>query len=232
MPVSVHIADVSVPTAARLLARPPRPANVPGLREAGIGLASPLGPALLPRPSPHRVGLVAFWDDDASIDRFLAQSPAAAALADGFRARLRPLRAHGTWPGLDPDVPSGRAVDEDGPFIVLTLGRLKLRESLRFFRTSAAAEGGLRDAEGLVWATGFGLPPFVATCSLWPDTRSLTAYAYGRGSPAHANAIAEGERQAFHKQQAFIRFAPYDVAGSLEGTNPLAAEAVAGFTAA
>jgi len=223
MPVSVHIADVPITRAPALLVRRPRPAKVPGLREAGMGLASPLGPGFFPRPSPHRVALVAFWDDDDSIDRFEAEHPVARGLSDGFSARLRPLRAYGHWPGLDDDVPAGRSVDADGPFIVLTLGRLRLSQSIRFFRTSAKAEASLADADGLLWATGFGLPPFVATCSLWADTEAVTRYAYGVKNKAHHDAIAEGHRNAFHKQQAFIRFEPYAVTGSLPRTNPLPA---------
>lgn len=228
MPASIHIADVDLRRTPGLLARRPRPERTPGLRSAGIGLASPLGPATLPRPSLRRIGLVAFWDDDEAIDHFERESPVAAALAGGFRAHLRPLRAHGSWPGLDPDVPDGRATESDGPFVVITLGRVRPTQAWRFFRTSARAEADLADADGLIWATGFGLPPFVATCSLWPDTRSLSAYAYGRHPGAHRDAIAEGERAAFHRQQAFIRFEPTAMSGSLGGTNPLPAEAVTG----
>ncbi|MDH3706083.1 MAG: hypothetical protein OES57_08450 [Acidimicrobiia bacterium] len=227
MPASIHIADVPVRRVPGLLARRLKPANTPGLRSAGVGLASPLGPATFPRPSLRRVGLVAFWDDDEAIDHFEQHHPVADALAGGFHTHLRPLRAHGAWPGLDTDVPTGRATESEGPFVVVTLGRMRPSQAWRFFRTSARAEAALADADGLIWATGFGLPPFVATCSLWPDTKSVMAYAYGRQQAAHREAIAEGERQAFHRQQAFVRFEPTTMGGSLGGTNPLPADAVA-----
>src|SRR5688500_11536319 len=105
MIASVHVADVGVRRALALLTKVPKPAAVPGLRSAKAGVAAPLGPSVLPRPNPRRVGLVALWDDDAALDRFLAEHPTAATLARGWHVRLAPLRAFGTWPGLPGDVP-------------------------------------------------------------------------------------------------------------------------------
>ena len=83
MPVSVHIADVGAAKAAQLLARPPRIADTPGLRNREVALAKPFGGELVPRLQLGRVCLIAYWDDDSSIDRFL-DSPAAAPFAGGW----------------------------------------------------------------------------------------------------------------------------------------------------
>jgi hypothetical protein len=88
-------------------------------------------------------------------------------------------------------------------------------------RVSAAAEGRVLEAPGLIWATGLARPPFVSTCSLWESTKALSSYAFGRAEPAHANAIAEDQAKAFHHQSAFIRFRPYASEGRLDGKNPL-----------
>jgi len=176
---------------------------------------------VLPAPDIGRVGLVALWDDDAALDRFLADHPTAAALAGGWRVRLDPLRAWGTWPGLPGDVPSERNVTHHGPATVLTLGRLRPSQAIRFFRASAKAEAAALAAPGLIWATGLARPPFVATCSLWQDSRSLSTYAYGTQEPAHQGAIAADAAKPFHHQSAFIRFRPYGAEGALDGRNPL-----------
>jgi hypothetical protein len=218
---SVHLADVGVRRGLAVLRKAPKPGSIHGLRHADVGFAAQLSRSVLPRPTFSRVGLIAFWDDDDAVDRFLGEHPLAATLSGGWRVRLDPLRAFGTWPGLPADVPDARKVEYDGPAVVLTLGRFRLTQAVRFFRTSAKAEGRVVNAPGLIWATGVGRPPFVCTCSLWEDARSLTTYAYGNREPAHPNAIAVDQVKPFHHQSAFIRFRPYGAQGGLEGKNPL-----------
>jgi hypothetical protein len=175
-----------------------------------------------PNPDLGRAALVAFWDDDDALDRFLSGNPTAAAFSQGWHIRLDPLRAHGTWPGLPEETPSARKVDHDGPAAVLTLGRLRLTQLPRFLRASNRAENRVVGAPGLIWATGMARPPFVSTCSLWESTDALSDYAYGSVDPAHPDAIAAGRAKPFHHQEAFIRFRPYGSQGSLGGRNPLA----------
>ncbi|MDQ1520985.1 MAG: hypothetical protein QOI55_2058 [Actinomycetota bacterium] len=223
MVASVHLADLDLRSAFRALRRAPSPDSTPGLRHADVAVAAPLRGAGLPAPQFRRIGLVAFWDDDDALDRFEAEHPLASTLASGWHVRLAPLRAFGSWPGLADDVPSERAVDHDGPAVVLTLARLRLTQAPRFIRTSGRAERATYDANGLIWATALARPPFVATCSLWRDTRSLSTYAYGARERAHPDAIAADRRKPFHHQSAFVRFRPYDSGGSLAGRNPLTA---------
>jgi hypothetical protein len=221
MIASVHIANVGARSGVSLLRRAPKPTEVAGLRHANVGLTAPLSASLLGKPDPGRFALVAFWDDDAAIDRFLAADPLAAKLAGGFHVRLAPLRAFGSWPGLPSDTPTTRVVEHEGALAALTMGRLRLPQTVRFLRASAKAEARALGAPGMLWATGVAKPPFVCTFSLWESTRALSTYAFGHADPAHPDAIAEGERKAFHHQQAFIRFAPYASVGHLDGRNPL-----------
>lgn len=200
---------------------------MPGLRWAKVALAAPLRKGLLPAPTLHRAALIAFWDDDASLDRFGETSEVFGRFAGGWHARLIPLRAHGTWPGLDASIPASRRVDYDGPAVVLTLGRLRPSQAIRFLRTSAKAEEAVLRAPGLIWATGLGAPPLVATCSLWQDFDAISAYAFNDKAAPHPGAIAAGRAKPFHRQEAFIRFRPYDVTGKLTGNNSLPAHALA-----
>jgi hypothetical protein len=221
MIASVHLVDVSPATSLRLLRAQPKPSRTRGLRQAHLAFAATLGPSVLSRPDPRRIGLIAFWDDDPALDAFEANDPLAAELLRGWHVRLEPLRAGGAWPGLATDLPSGRSVPHDGPVAALTLGRLRITQAVRFLKASARAEAALLETPGLRWATGFGRPPIVSTFSLWDDSRSLATYAYGRGEPAHPDAITASETEPFHKQQAFIRFHPYAAAGRLTRANPL-----------
>jgi hypothetical protein len=222
----VHIADIGR-KALGVLRKPPKPEDVPGLRSASVAGAGQFSPSpFLKKPQLGRACLVAFWDDDAALDGFLAEHPTAAALADGWHVRLAPLRLHGSWPGVPSDLPHGRKVDHEGPAAVLTLARLKFRRLVPFLRTSAKAEGALLDAPGLLWATAMSKPPFLATCSLWESSDALSAYAYSGAPPAHPDAIAVDKKKAFHHESAFIRFRPYGAEGQLDGRNPLPADRV------
>jgi hypothetical protein len=218
---SVHLADVGGRAALRILRKAPKPGSIDGLRHADVGTVAPLSASLRKSPSLGRVGLVAFWESDDAVDRFLLNHPLAATMAGGWHARLEPLRAHGSWPGLPTDTPRARTTDYEGEAIVLTLGRFRLRRAVRFFRTSAKAEGRVLTAPGMIWATGIARPPFIATCSLWKNTAALSTDAYGGSEAAHPGAITADRATPFHHESAFIRFRPYDVQGSLAGKNPL-----------
>lgn len=221
---SVHIADIGFPRSLGSL-RNPRPSSIPGLVHANAGVAATFGttPA---RPSPGRVGLIAFWEDDAALERFEATHPRAKALGGGLVVRARPLRVHGEWPGIDDAVPKRRDVDHDGPVLVLTLARTKLSRSVSFFRTSQPAEKAVTVAPGNLFSTALIRTPFIASVSLWESGQAAMDYAYGGGQHGHPEAIAAGRAKPFHHQQAFIRLAITDLRGSLAGRNPLAAGAI------
>ena len=221
MIASVHLANIGAGKALGVLRKAPRPDSTPGLLKANVATTAPLSGSVRPSPDFGRVGLIAFWENDEAITRFLASDPMAAKLAGGFHVRLEPLRAHGSWPGLPTDVPKSRTVEHEGVAAVLTLGRTRVSQLPRFLRTSAKAEASAVRAPGMIWATGFARPPFVSTFSLWQSTDALSTYAYGNSDPGHRDAIAEGQAKEFHHQSAFIRFRPYGSEGSLSGKNPL-----------
>lgn len=223
MIASVHVADLRVTAALSAVRRTNLQRTIGGLRHANLAFAAPLGPSVVPRPSLRRVVMVATWDGDAALDRFLTIDRFAEVFQNGWHVRLQPLRASGSWPGLDSAISRSRQVPQSGPLAVLTLGRLRTRRAVDFFRTSARAEAQILESPGLIWATGMGLPPFVGTCSLWRDAASLMSYAYGASNSRHGAAIAQTARDPFHHLSAFARFRPYASVGELHGKNPLGA---------
>jgi len=226
MLASVQIADLGPRRALALLVKGSAALDATGgLRNAEIGLAAPLSASLVAKPQPGRLVLVTMWNDEAALDDFVACSPIARVMADGWSARLQPLRAWGAWPGVPDDLPTTRNVESNGPVGVLTMGRLRVRRALPFVRASAKAEGRVLEAPGCIWATGVARPPFVSTFSLWESADAARAYAFTAG--AHNDAIAQGRARPFHKREVFVRFRPYAVTGHLDGRNPLAAATVA-----
>ena len=83
MIASAHLADVGFVKTIAAQRRRPRPSRTPGLRSAVLGFAGPLRPQLLPKPDFGRLALIAFWDDDAALDRFEAEHPLAQRFANG-----------------------------------------------------------------------------------------------------------------------------------------------------
>jgi hypothetical protein len=232
MLASIHLADVHLRTAVKVLRSSPEPISTPGLRYASVVGTASLG-ARLPVPQPRRVGLIALWDDEAALDGFLAAHPLAADLDGGWHVRLETVQAHeyhqargsdmpGSWPGVSADI-TGPSLP-DGPVVVLTLARTRPSQFLRFGRASLQAARPLGSSPGLIWASALARPPIVATCSLWSSPAALSAYAYGSANSGHGRAMAADRRQPFHQSGVFFRFHPTRSTGQLDGRNPLPAD--------
>jgi len=193
--------------------------------QANAGLAATFG-TTPPRPSAGRVGLIAFWQDEAARGQFEASHRLADALGDGVVVHARPLRIHGAWPGVGDDVPTRRKVEHDGPVLVLTLAKTKYSRVVPFFRASQPAEKAVVKAPGNVFSSAVLRPPFVASVSLWESSDAAMDYAFSGHQSGHPEAVAAGRAKPFHHQEAFIRLAIDEIRGSLAGRNPLPPDAI------
>lgn len=223
MIASFHLADVGKRTGLRLLRRSPAPKDVPGLHYAALTICAPLGERLLPRPDAGRVALIAAWDDDGALDRFLAADPLAETMRGGWRTRLQPTHIFGAWPALDGLIGGAEApMADDEPAAALTIGRLRLSQTRRFLKASAGAEHlAVRDP-AMLRGTGLARPPaLVATFSLWQTTAAMRVYAGGLAGSEHRDAVKAHAARPFHHESAFIRFRPYGAEGEWDGENPL-----------
>jgi heme-degrading monooxygenase HmoA len=220
---SVHLAATGTRRGLRAYLRgAPKADAVPGLAYAEAVLTAPLTSAVLPKPTLAEVGLIASWDDDEHLDRFLADPALAGPFASGWHVRMRPVRVFGAWPKM-PGLPKQETpVDDDEPVVVLTLGRPRATKLHTFLPTSARAEAALDDAPGLLAATGLAHPPrLVSTFSVWGTAAAMRAYAQDAAG-AHMAAVRNDREIRFHHESAFIRFRPYRTAGTWRGHDPLA----------
>ena len=218
MIVSVHIAEPGARRSLALLARGRRPLQAPGLRYAEAAGLVPLAAKVPPLP-PRATILISAWDDDAALDRFLAEHPP----TDGWHVRLEPKRVVGAWPDM-PGLPAEEdEMDPGEPAAVLTLGRPRLKRIVRFARTSRGAERLAVGHPALLAGTAAArLPRFVATFSLWRTVAEVRDYALGRPDQRHLMAIKADRATPFHHQSAFIRLRPYASSGTWAGRDPLA----------
>jgi len=229
---SVHIADHTAVASVRCYARPPFDRRQPGLRNAALTTVAPLSASRIPSLDPRRLALIAFWDDEAALERFEQDTPFGRELRGrGWQTRLAPVRGTGTFPGLDDDLPTDRHLDPDGPAAVLTIGKLRIPRAAAFVRAAAKAQGRALTAGGLVWGAGLARVPIVSSFTLWSSSDALRDYAYGAAhetaaTTSHVAAMNEDHAAPFHHHGAFVRFRPYGWSGELTGANPLAAGAL------
>ena len=180
--------------------------------------------AVCPDPQPGRIGLIAAWDDDAALDRFLAGHPFGERLADGWHARLEPRRCFGSWSGM-PGLPAKELpVDDDEPVAVLTLGRLRILRTRSFLKAGGPAERDATRNPAMLASTGLARlarPRLVSTFSIWRSAAAMREYAFG-GDGAHQAAVRADRSRPFHHESAFVRFRPYASRGNWDGRDPLA----------
>jgi hypothetical protein len=220
---SVHLAETGTRRGLRAYFRgAPDHAAVPGLAYAEVVLTAPLSSAVLPKPTPTAVGLIASWEEDEHLDRFLADPALAGPFAAGWHVRMRPVRVFGAWPQM-PGLPEkATPVDDVEPVVVLTLGRPRATKLHAFLPASARAEAALDGAPGLLAATALARPPrLVSTFSVWETAAAMRAYAQDAAG-AHMAAVRGDREIRFHHESAFIRFRPYLTAGTWSGRDPLA----------
>jgi hypothetical protein len=222
MIVSIHIADLGLRATPGVLLRPPKPTAVDGLTYVETTITAPLGEPPLPPQHPGRVGMIAAWEDDRALDRFLATDRLGRRLTQGWEVRLQPLRVFGTWAGWSGLPTKPLPVDDDEPVGVLTLGRLRLRRAGPFHRSAVPAEQEAVENPAVLASIGLARPPrLVATFSLWRTAAEMREYATVPGGTHEAAVKAHGARP-FHHESAFLRFRPYASRGSWDGRDPLA----------
>lgn len=235
MPVaSFHLARFPRSSAARIMAGTlldrPALAATPGLRFArqlgtGRGRQMGLGADL------RRWAMIAVWDDDAALDRFLGGSPLARRwrihAEESFLVRLEPLASHGSWGGTDPFAPDpaeppAGPPPAGSPVAVLTRATIPLRHWRAFHRSVSPVESWMHDRGGdLLAAAGVGERPVgtLATFSLWRSADAVRAFAYGAGP--HADVVRATRDHGWFAEELFARFRPYGAEGTWDGTAPL-----------
>ena len=211
--MSVHLAHVGIAQSVVALGSPPRPDPARGLRWVTAGLPLAIG-QVPPRPGLGRIGLIAAWSSDQALDRFLTDDPWSRHLRTSYEVRLAPLRTVGSWAAL-PELQHGHdSAPLEEPVGVLTLGRLRASQTVRFLRATAIAERSLLTQPALRLSVGLARPPFLATFSLWDTARGMKDYTRGAG---HAHASTQHAAEPFHHEAAFTRLKPYRTRGDWAG---------------
>ncbi|MEQ8841676.1 MAG: hypothetical protein RIB98_11905 [Acidimicrobiales bacterium] len=225
---SAHVVDSS-PIAA-LRRRTPQAGDVPGLRSARNGIAAPFTRGVLPRPQLRREVLLAGWDDEAALDRFLTDDPSGRVFADGWELRMELHRAVGVWPGLDAASTQEAAAEGhegDGPSVAITIGTAYARTLVPFMRVNSGLEDQFLDTPSGLWGTALSNIPqrLVATLTVWESGDAAIDYmrsgAHGAAASAHYDPKKDPTGHTFVTGGGFLGFRPLSSRGSVGGKNPI-----------
>jgi len=232
---SAHVAESS--TIRSLRRKTPVADDVPGLRSARIAPAARANKKPYPSPQLSRECMVACWEDESSIDRFLGDHPTGRVLASGWMAKMELIRAVGVWPGLDDDLTAeagDRSRGYTGPTLAVTIGTAYLRSILPFVRVNNGLEAQFLDAPGAIWGTLMtNLPQrLVATLTIWEHSRAALEYvrhgAHGQAVADHFDPIKDPTGHTFVTGGGFFGFRPLRVTGAVGGKNPMTATMLTG----
>ena len=199
-----------------------RLARTPGLvfwRLLGTGRADDTGAGIDPR----RTALFAVWENESSLDHFLAASAIGrrwAEFDEAWHVRLRGLGGHGEWRGFDPltDLDAG---DPGGRVAIVTRAHVRVGAWRKFGRAGRLVDRELHRAPGLIDVVGIGEAPVgrLATFSLWDSLDAARSFAYSM--PDHLEVVRRTRDEQWYGEELFARFEPYGSSGTWRGRDPL-----------
>lgn len=136
-----------------------------------------------------------------------------------------PIGSHGKW---DNKQPFGKPAPDNntlnGPIGVLTRATIRISKLKGFWSNVQPVARLMDSSPGYITSVGIGEAPFFrqATFSIWENTDSMKAFAYG--SKEHSEVIRKTRQENWYSEEMFARFRIISSTGSLNGKNPLLSE--------
>jgi len=198
-------------------------AMVPGLRFWRL-LGTGRGTNTALSIDPRRTALFAVWDDETSLDRFMAGHRVVRrweGADEAWHVRLRGVGGHGTWRGYDvlEGLIAGRT---DGPVAVLTRADVRMESWRAFGAVSRVVNAEVARADGMLAVAGIGEAPVgrLGTFSLWES--AAAAREFGARTD-HSAATNRARSERWFSEELFAWFEPVASSGSWNGCDPLRA---------
>ena len=197
--------------------------GVPGLRFGRL-LGTGEGRTMTTSADLRRWAVVAVWDTPDDLDRFRTSHPLSRRwdrAEERFDVQLRPIRARGTWDGVEPFAGPEPACAPGGPIAVLTRATVRWRSLPAFLRSVPPVDAHLGSVEGVLQAAGIGEWPVgrQATFSLWRDVDAMQRFSYR--SAEHVEVVRRTRDEDWYGEELFARFEPVTWAGTWSGEQPL-----------
>ena len=223
---SAHVYD-SNPLKAMTRAAPTTP-NAPGLLSARTAVCAPFSEAFFGTPQFGREAMLACWESEADLDKFLEQNPLGADAATGWHMRLELVRAMGVFPGLDQDlneIAGDKAATMTGPSVAVTCGTAYLTTATQFYKVNKGLERQFINTPEGRWGTAMTnlITRFVATLTVWDSLDAATDYvrtgAHGEAAKNHYDPKKDTTGHTFVTNGGFLGFRPLSMHGEVGGKN-------------
>ena len=134
---------------------------------------------------------------------------------------LKPIEAHGSWDGKKAFGLLPVKTDYEGQIAVLTRATIHRSKRKRFWEHVEDASNDMRKADGYIFSIGIGETPFLkqATFSVWESKAKMKQFAYSM--PHHVDVIQKTRKEAWYKEDMFVRFQILRSEGTIKGRQPL-----------
>lgn len=228
---SAHVFDSS-PLAA-MKRQSPTAQQVPGLRGAQTATCAPFSHSFMPSVQFSRESMIACWDDEAALDRFLADDSTGQEMASGWHARLELVRVLGVFPGLEDnmyEVAGDKADSMSGPSFAVTMGTAFLKTAPTFYKVNKGLERQFLETPSGLWGTAMSnlRTRFVATFTLWESLEAATDYvkvgAHGAAMREHHDPKKDPTGHTFVTGGGFFGFRPLSLHGNVGGKNAISSD--------
>jgi spheroidene monooxygenase len=196
-------------------------------RLKGVGFwklcGSGTGEGFTPVPNTGVYAILATWPDAETARRQTSQAPIferyRQQASENWTVFLVPVSVRGKWSGVRPFEP----VPDLRPARVAALTRATLRPSsaLKFWKRVPNISAVVGHDSNVMFKIGIGEVPLLQqiTFSIWPDTKSMAAFA--RADGPHANAIAAVRDGNWFSEELYARFHVLGESGTWKGASPL-----------
>ncbi|MCX6123587.1 MAG: hypothetical protein NTV34_02380 [Proteobacteria bacterium] len=221
---SYHLVRVSILRSIQYIFFPPSYKRFPGLKHHEFFFTMKLGePIFSPRRfSISTLALIAWWQDEHALDRFLDIQSNKFITKDGWHVRLKKYRFWGRVKEIGDCYTHSEQPKPNTPVVGITLARLKLSQTLRFIKWGKPVELQVRDHPGKLLGLAAMRPlNTFSTFSIWKNEAEMINMVQGalkeRDGAEHRVAMQERKKKDFHHEFMTMRLIPTREVGAWSG---------------
>ncbi|SIS68594.1 spheroidene monooxygenase [Phaeovulum vinaykumarii] len=189
-------------------------------------MGSGTGEGFKPTPNTKVWGIVTVWPDEETARKHIEGD----FLFNNWRSHanesitfyMRPIAARGKWGGKVAFKPVEGDDASQGPLAAWTRAQVKFRHAADFWQRVPVIDKMIGADKNVIFKLGLGETPlfFQMTFSIWPDRKTMDAFA--RGETPHGQAIRSAYDDKWFVEDMYARLRVLDAVGTWNGVNPVA----------